>query len=342
MLRAMNAVDVFERVVCRPDTRALYESHYLKANAPGGDGNQGAVWIKYCLLAPTAPGVPAMGEFWAVVWDRPGAAPLVVKEVHPFEELGLGDGPRIDRGPLHLDPSRARGELSSGGHRVRWDLALSEAAAPLVHFPHPRLYTAKLPKKKILTPAPRLRFDGEIEIDGRVVRVERWSGIRGHNWGSEHAYAYAYGNCNIWEDPAEDLVLDGFTVKVRLGPIKSPWLSLAVGRSRGQELAWNRPRGWLARSARVDFPRWTLSLDEGGRSLETRWDCNPGDLAGLRYFHPDGKISYCYNTKYARLDVAIKERGSVRRASSRAAELEFLFPEPLPGIPLHGNVSFPR
>ena len=58
---------------------------------------------------------------------------------------------------------------------------------------------------------------------------------------------------------------------------------------------------------------------------------NVATYAGLRYAHPDGRESYCYNTKSA--DVALTAGG--RTYTSRQGELEVLFPEPLDGVPLH-------
>ncbi len=334
-------VSRFDRVIGRPGRRGLYESHYLKANAPG---EAGALWIKYCLLLPTAE-LPPAAELWAVVWDGPGRQPVVVKESLPLDGFRFGESALAFDGPnVHLDAAHATGKLASAGHTIAWDLTLESPEPALAHYHHARLYDGGFPKKKIITPVPRARLRGWIEVDGRRIDLGGWTGFRGHNWGSEHAYAYAYGNCNRWDDPSEDLVLDGFTARIRLGKrFLSPWLSAAVGRRAGRDLEWNRPLGWLARGSSVDFPRWRLRLSQGGSRLEADWEANPADLAGLRYFHPDGRVSYCYNTKYARLDVRLTESdGRQARLSSRAAELEFLYPEPVPGIPLHGNIGFPR
>ena len=283
-----------------------------------------------------------------MTWDGPGRAPLVVKQVHPAGAFSTGTHDlSIDGAGVHLDPARATGRVTDGRHEIEWDLTLEGGGAPLFHFPYERLYTARLPRKKLLTPAPTLAFQGTLTVDGERREVASWRGLRGHNWGSEHAFAYAYGNCNTWDCPpgesAPELVIDGFSVKIRLGPVKSPWLSLAVGRRGDRELAWNRLGGWWSRRSRVRFPCWDLELESEGRSLSSRWRADPADLAGLRYFHPDGRVSYCYNTKYAALDVTIRDRdGATLRATSHAAELEFLYPEPLPGLPLAGNLTFPR
>ncbi|MFO0751102.1 MAG: hypothetical protein U1F43_36320 [Myxococcota bacterium] len=50
------------------------------------------------------------------------------------------------------------------------------------------MYTAALPKSKMMTPAPRAVFDGSLTVDGEVLDVRGWVGLRGHNWGREHAH----------------------------------------------------------------------------------------------------------------------------------------------------------
>ena len=60
--------DDFDRVICGPGARGLYESNYIKANDPRRGG---AFWIKYNLLAPTDPSRPRFGELWAVLLELP-------------------------------------------------------------------------------------------------------------------------------------------------------------------------------------------------------------------------------------------------------------------------------
>ena len=58
--------------------------------------------------------------------------------------------------------------------------------------------------------------------------------------------------------------------------------------------------------------------------------------AGLRYRHPDGRESYCYNTKFAKVSVTTH----TGRFTSVAGEHEVLFPEPLPVIGLHPSAGW--
>ncbi|WP_428268812.1 hypothetical protein [Haliangium sp.] len=313
----MPSLDAYERFVAA-DRPGLYESHYLKANSP--DGRQG-LWIKHNLLDPRMG--PAMVELW-LIWQARQEPPRVFKREIPLSHCALSDGRLAMHGPeFDFDGEHSQGCIGA----ARWDVRLSGGLAPLFHLPRQAMYRAPFPKKKLLTPRPNARFDGRLDLDGQVVDIDGWIGLRGHNWGSEHAHAYAYGNCNLWSDGARDRTVDGFTAKVRLGPILSPWLSSLVFRDGEREVAVNRVRHWLNRQAAVAAGRWYLPAGD----LRLTMEINPDHYVGLRYRHPDGRESYCYNTKFAR--VYLRDGESLYE--SECGELEVLYPEPIAGVRLH-------
>ena len=228
-------------------------------------------------------------------------------------------------GDVELTRWTAKGSLAD----LSWDLKLSGGQAPIFHFRHPSMYTADFPKKKILTPAPNLRFDGEIRVGDEVWSVEDWVGLRGHNWGKAHAPTYAYGSVNLWEDGDKTRSLDGFSVKVDVAGRRSPWLSTIV--ARNPLVRNNGLRHWLTRTE-VQPGHWSVGwtrLHRGAMQLEM--GAPPERFVGLRYGNPDGTETCCYNTKFA---VTAFQAGKSMH-TSRHGELEFVFPEPLKGIPLH-------
>ncbi len=317
----MSTRDPWERIVSL-HTAGIYESNYLKANSP--DGQRG-LWIKHNLLR--RPDGSGLGEFWVVRFAR-GEPPRVAKQEVEWEALTLDEaGIGIECGPIRLEPSRALGELAD----IRWDLRLRPTLPPLLHFPADWMYTGAFPKKKAITPAPNLIFDGELRLGEEHWPIEGWVGLRGHNWGTEHAYTYAYGNCNLWDDGATRCV-DGFSARIRLpGGILSPWLSTMVARSPDHDL--NRLRHWFG-GAEVGQASW--SLQTGGCALSMR--CDSSTYVGLRYAHPNGSESYCYNTKFADVQWTTPEETH----TSSLGELEVLTPEPLPEIPLHPTPEWDR
>lgn len=333
------ADETFEQVQARTGGPGLYESHYLKGNAPERGP---AFWLKYNFLIPTDPAHEPVAELWAVVWEGPGRAPVVAKEVVPFSAFSTHAGLlHVAGNGCLLTPTEALGSCRGLGHRVTWSLHLASLQPPLYHFPYGALYRIGFPRKKIVTPAPELLLDGVVRVDGREITVQGWKGLRGHNWGSEHALRYAYGNALAGEG-ADRVFVDGFSASVRIGPLASPLLSAAVLRQGDREIPFNAPRTWWNRRVSVAYPEWHATFEAGGVRLQTSWSLDPADVAGLHYLHPDGKLSYCVNSKYARARFVITEGGGERVVQADTAELEFLTPEPLPGVVYHGDRAIPR
>lgn len=310
----MNKRDPWERIVAA-QTPGIYESNYLKANSP--DGQRG-LWIKHNLLRRLDG--TGLGEFW-LIWFERGRRPGVVKHEVEWPSLTLSqDAIGIQAGPISLTPDHAKGRIGD----IEWDLTLTPSLAPLLHFPSDWMYSAGFPKKKAVTPAPNLGFDGRLQIDGDEWPIENWTGLRGHNWGREHAHTYAYGNCNIWDDHAPRTV-DGFSARIRLpGGLLSPWLSTMVGVAPDHAL--NGLQHWFC-SGQVGQTNWTMKA--GGCTLTM--SCDKRTYVGLRYIHPDGSESYCYNTKFA----DVQWHTPQGEFTSQLGELEVLVPTPMDDVPLH-------
>jgi len=333
--------DDFERVLCGPRERGLYESNYLKANEPGG---QGALWIKYNLMAPAGAALPRSAELWALYWPRPGQRPTVVRQVILGHNVETSSSAVEIRSELaSLTAAEAHGALESGGHRIAWDLTLTGDDPPIYHAPHRPMYTLPVPSKKLMTPRPRLEMSGTVAVDGAEVVVDRWVGLRGHNWGSAHPHSYAFCTANLWQEPGR-WAFEGYTGRIHLGSMVSPWLSAAVLRLDKEELPLNSLRRWLNRSARVEFPSWSVTFGDGsGTRLDVRCTLDPEELAGLIYLSPSGRVGYCYSTKFAHLELHLERSGRAPETkTSRCAELEFLSPDPIAGIPLYGEETLPR
>jgi hypothetical protein len=283
-------IDDWERIVAA-GTPGIYESNYLKANSPDG---RRAVWLKHNLLRPTSG--ESKVELWAIAFEV-DRAPRVYKRELPFDAVTMADrGVAFAGRGVSLAPTHARGQIAD----ARWSLTLTGGLPPLYHLPHAWMYTAGFPKKKLLTPAPNLRFDGEIHWGAEAWPVAGWVGLRGHNWGTEHAWRYAYGNCSAWDDGI-DRTFDGFSAKIRIAGRTTPWLSAIVGHA--PEVRRHRMRHWLAPTD-VALDRWSLRTGP----VRVEMTADPATYVGLRYEHPDGRESYCYNTKFAAVSYEVEGR----------------------------------
>ena len=328
--------DTYDRVIAADAAPGIYESNYLKANAPDGSG---AFWLKHNVLTP-APGavLPPVAEFWCVLWrDADDWRPRVYKRTVRLADVSLSsERVEIVADDLALRPEHAAGALTGADQPgVSWDLAIRDELPPWRHFTQQWMYEAGFPKKKVVTPSPRAVFDGAFHLGDETIDVDGWVGHRNHNWGTEHAWRYAYGGCNLWDDDA-DLTVEGFTVQVRLpGGLRSPWLTLLGGLDEGIPYGRGSALGALRSAGRVDWPVWVAAAPTTRGRARLRMHLDPAHAAGLRYLHPDGALSYCYNVK----DAAVVLHRAGRHHTSRFGELEFLFPEPIEGVPLHGEAS---
>jgi hypothetical protein len=313
--------------------RGHVESWFLKANEPGG---RRAIWLRHTIFARAEsagrchPKVPAQADAWAIAFDRERGH-VATKRTVSF------DGARFARGTLdvtvdgcELSLGHARGALETGTREMAWDLAVGPPrAAPIVHFPR-RLYETTLPSMKLVTPLSDARAKGIVTVrrssgdPTEQWNVDDWPAMIGHNWGSGHAHLYAWMHCNSWDD-AEDLVVEGFSARVRLGaaPLLSPMATAVFVRHAGERFDLGAFEGFGRNRGTISMRRLEINAARG----DVRVDCDLGaetdDLVGLHYPNPRGGTTYCLNTKLARARVQIRSpSGRTVVATSRAAALE--------------------
>lgn len=314
-----------------PPPAGHVESYFFKLNDPTG---RRALWLKATLLARR--GAPAVAEAWAIAFDR-GHAHRAAKEVVP---LRGGWHDRASFSPQKLDirvGAATFGEETLEGTlgaspTLRWALSYQGRLGPLVPFPSPSLYTGAFPRSKLVSPSPDARFSGWYEVDGERIEVDGWRGMQGHNWGSSHAFRYAWAHCNQF-DQEDDLVFEGLTGKVRVGPALTPPLTLLCIRHRGVRYDWTRPIDWLRARGAMTTRRWEFGARSDLGSVEGYLEAPTEDLVGLTYENPSGPTTYCLNSKLARAELEFRPAGRpVIRCSSRTAALELGTTDPAHGV----------
>jgi len=311
----------------------LYESHYVKANSPDG---QSAFWLKHNILIWRDSNRPAVVELWGIWFER-GKAPIALKQEVPLTDVKLATDTLQLHGPsIALETTGSQTQIQSGDRLMSWSLEFTPTAPPLILLPHAWMYEYRLPKKKILTPVPRMLVHGQLNVLGKIIQIDGWQGFRGHNWGTEHAYTYAYGNCTVFKEIPE-LMIDGFSAKLKLGPVITPFICASVLRHQVQDEPMNGLLTALSAQESVKFPQWQVTWKEGNRTLTLHQSAKKEDFVGLVYQHPSGQVSYCYNTKFAHTLVDFDSSEHHVHAESDVGELEFLFNEPIKGIELIGE-----
>src|SRR5204863_1481310 len=115
----------------------------------------------------------------------------------------------------------ARGAVDVPGVGVSWEVQFS-GAETFAHLPRGWMYDGPLPRTKPVSVHPIASFTGSLVIDDRVVSVDGWPGMVGHNWGSEHAERWIWLHATGFGD-APDAWLDVVLARLKLGPVTTPW-----------------------------------------------------------------------------------------------------------------------
>jgi len=304
----LDSRDEDNRVRCRRTPSVGHvESHFLKANSPDG---QRAIWLKHTAFVSDSPLTPSVGEVWAIAFERDRAGfPVGAKESYSLSDVEWRDRPFAIEAPgATLKNGSAVGQADSAEHRLRWELALAGDEGTLRPFPWARMYDGKFPKSKTLTPYPNARADGFVEVDGERWDLDGWPSMQGHNWGRGHADQYAWVHANLWHEGAEAW-FEGLTGRVALGPILTPWLSLAALRLEGKLYRFDGLPALLSRHGVVSARSWSFSLRGPRARLEGRANAATPQIAGLHYPNPDGSMTYCLNSKLADLELRLHRPG---------------------------------
>jgi len=294
-------------------SRGHVESYFLKINDPKGER---ALWVKATILARLF-GAP-VAESWAIAFER-GKPPLGKKSTVSWESARFSrDAIDVELPTLAMSSSRVRGAHDG----LSFDLAIEDGSAPFVQAPLAVLYDPRVPTAKVTSPMPNLVARGEIRVgDSQTWNVDGWRGLLGHNWGPKHTFAYAWGHCNVWDEPS-DLVFEGNTGRSRVGPLLLP-STLAFVRYGGETHALNHVSELFRNSGSMTFRRWKFSARGPTLSVSGELWAETEDMIGLHYENPDGAMTYCLNTKLASARIAVTPRGGLPFvATSRAAALE--------------------
>jgi Tocopherol cyclase len=322
------------------------ESWFLKANEPGG---RRAIWLKNTVFARPDKGgkdapIPPMAEAWAIVFDRERGH-VATKTSIPLDRARFARGSLdVEVDGCELSLGRARGAIAGGTRRLAWDLSVGpERASPILHLPRASLYEGRFPATKLVTPLADSRVSGVFHVDrgeggpAEEWQVDAWPAMIGHNWGRAHARLYAWVHCNAWDD-AEDLTFEAVSARVRMGPVLSPMATGVFVRWKGR--AWDlNARELLGKNrGSISLRRWEVTAEGRGIDVRAELAAETDDFVGLHYPNPSGAMTYCLNTKIARVRLELRLAGEGGRplvATSRAGALEIGTRDPQHGVRMY-------
>ncbi len=306
-----------------------YESFYLKAAHPDGGL---ALWLRHTIWQ--AGDGPRSGALWLTVFDA-GGAPAALKRSFPAEQLRADPGTYVGIGDAVLAPGSATGAFTLDRRTAAWDLGFDDdGPGAFGYLPREWMYERSLPRTKAVLVHPRTELRGTVELDDRRLVLDGWSGMVGHNWGSEHPHRGVWiQGTGFAEEP--DAVLDLIVGRIRVGPLTTPWIAnglLALGAERFR-LGGLRP-GATEITASPTGARFRLA----GTGITVRGEvsASPERFVGWRYANPAGGWHPTLHCSVADLRLSVSRGTASERsltASARAA-YELQLPEHDHGVPL--------
>lgn len=284
------------------------ESYFLKCN----DAETGqALWLKFTILAGL--GMTPRFHSWAVLFSPSGKRVRVYKEGFDLNSTSLAiDQAEIRFGSNSLSPIRCTGSLQGPDGTIRWDLAIESRSEALFPYPWKWMYTAPLPSFKTVSPSPDALCTGVVEFGDERWELRQVAGLIGHNWGKKHAVRYAWAHSNL-SFAGENGYFEGFSAKIKVGPVVTPFISLAILQVGDRRYEFNNPGTLLGRGVTVDDFCWKFAVNRGTMSLRGDIRARPEAAASLAYPNPDGSCATCINSKTADAQLWLAGEGTEKK-----------------------------
>jgi hypothetical protein len=268
-----------------------YESFYLKLCHPE---EPLGVWLRYTVHKP--PGAPPTGSLWFTLFEPGG--PRAAKVTVPAPRSGDGDW--LSVGEARVGDGRAEGSIAG---EVEWDLRFESGEPPLLHLPRPWMYSASVPRTKLLTVLPAARFDGTLVVDGRELRVDGWRGMVGHNWGVQHAERWIWLHGLTGDGDWLDVAIG----RIKLGPMTTPWIANGALSVAGERHVLGGP----GRRVDVDESPDSCAFLLPGKGMRVRGTVSAPRqrFVGWVYADPGGDEHHAVNCSTADMRLMVERRG---------------------------------
>jgi hypothetical protein len=294
--------------------RGHYEVWYLTLNDPG---SRDGYWIRYTLEAPLDGHGEPYAQLWFARFDSSGVADgartFGINRKFPIASMvATGGAPgepfSVSIGGNKLAHDCAKGALSGDGHSAEWDLRWTAAPKTLHQFPTFLYRGGGLAQTTVLSPNVDVVINGTITVDGKRFDLRDARGGQTHLWGKKHAYEWAWGHCNAFDD-APRAAFEVLSVRLMRRGFKLPPMTIATLWLDGEEIALNRiEQALLAPSYEHGTGRFRFVARSFTERLEGEFSCRPEDLVRASYTDPDGEPSYCHNSCIGDLRLTLSRR----------------------------------
>ena len=294
---------------CSDSKQGHYESYFLRANHPS---KKQAFWLRYTIFLSSDKKIE-LAEIWGAFFNNDDV--IAIQQDIPLSECNLTDSQnkiQLRNNVLKfalMGKGSATGEVTDESRSIGWHLNYSGETNVLPLLPA-AYYQRSLPKAKVLVGIPQAFFDGQLNINGETIIINNWQGSENHNWGSKHTDEYAWGQVSGF-DGKPNSFLECSTARIKIGPLWSPKMSLAVLRIDQQEYRFNGLWQAMKNQGSYRYFDWSMQCKNNNFTLDMNMNSQSHDMAGLNYRNPPGGSHTCLNSKVARCEVILKKNGKV-------------------------------
>jgi hypothetical protein len=228
-----------------------------------------------------------------------------------FEPEGVTARKTSFDGQPAADGVRFEGEAED----AQWDVVVEPVTSMFLHLPKRWMYRTPLPKTKPVSVHPLATFDGKVTVGDRVIAIEGWRGMVGHNWGSEHAHRWIWLHVAGF-DEAPDAWLDLTLARLKIGGLVTGWIPNGAFEMAGQR---HRLGGFLSKpdvSEKIGKAR--IVMRGSGIEVDVVVEA-PSEEATVfwQYGDPAGAKRYVANCSIARALVQVRDASGETRLTSR-------------------------
>lgn len=281
-----------------------YESFYLKAASPASDR---ALWIRHTVHK--RPGAEPTAAIWFVLFGG-GSPPRATKATFGADALEVPEGSYLRVADARIGPGKAAGSITTPALDARWDLRFTDHHPDkLRHLPTDRMYRLRLPRTKLESPHPGASFSGTVEVGDELITLDRWPGMVGHNWGSEHAERWVWIHAAGFEGGLEGDHLDIAAGRVAIGPVTTRWIAngqLVLGGETYRLGGITRAYG-----TEIDEEPTECRFVVPGKGITVRGSVGAAaaEFVGWIYADPEGGEHHAVNSSIADLEMRVERPG---------------------------------
>jgi hypothetical protein len=275
-----------------------YESFYMRAAHPS---EPLGIWIRYTVHK--RPGEDPKGSLWFTLFDGNADAPLATKLTVPGPQAGGEAFIEIDESTF------GEGFVKGSANDVSWHLTYDGVEPPLLHLPREWMYRAKVPRTKTLSPHPAALFSGTATVAGRVIELDRWPGMVGHNWGAEHAERWVWMHGIGFEGKGTDTWIDAAAGRIKLGPVTSPWIGNGAISIDGQRYALGGLERMRSTKVSEHTDHCDFLLPGDGIEVRGRVGSDRKNFVGWVYADPAGPEHNTINCSIADMELTVSRDG---------------------------------